>query len=266
MVKVLDLFKLDGKVALVTGGGSGLGEAFAEAMVEAGAAVVVADINLESATQVAKRLSQENPGSQVISLAVDVSDETQVREMVDTTVARLGRLDIVFANAGIAPYTPAVPKTPLEIWNQTLAINLTGVFLTAREAARVMIQQGQGGKIINTASVYGQVGSFSPNHAYTAAKGGVVNLTRDLAVALAPHKINVSAIAPAFVRTNLAGGFLKSDAAQAKPFLDEIIRRTPLGRLAEASEFKGIALYLASAASDYLTGETVAVDGGWLAL
>lgn len=261
-MSVLDLFRLDGKVALVTGAGSGIGRAIAEAMSEAGAAVACADIDASSAEEAAGSL-----GGKAISLQVDVADEMQTKEMVERTVSDLGRLDIAFANAGIGGDIEQVfPEATLENWQRVIDVNLTGVWLTAREAAKAMISGGEGGKIVSTASIYGFVGGFAPSPgAYNAAKGGVVNLTRDLAPTLAPHGINVTAIAPGFFQTNIGGGLLMDlENELTKQFVAEIERRTPLGRMGDVKDLKGTAVFLASPASDYLTGYTIAVDGGWL--
>lgn len=262
-MSVLDLFKLDGKVALVTGAGSGIGRAYARALSEAGAAVACADIDPDAAQETADSLDGE-----VFAVEVDVSKEDQVRRMVEGTVSELGRLDVAFANAGIGGDLEQVfPEATLENWQRVIGVNLTGVWLTAREAARAMIARGEGGKIVATASIYGFVGGFAPSPgAYNAAKGGVVNLVRDLAPTLAPHRINVSGIAPGFFRTNIGGGLLLDlENEMTRQFVAEIERRTPLGRMGDVDDLKGTAVFLASPASDYLTGHTVAVDGGWLA-
>lgn len=260
---VLELFRLDGKAALVTGAGSGIGRACARALSEAGAAVACADLDPVSAEETAASLDGD-----VFAVEADVSDEGQVRRMVEGAVAEFGRLDIAFANAGIGGDIEQVfPEATLENWDDVIGVNLTGAWLTAREASKAMISGGEGGKIVFTASIYGFVGGFAPGSgAYTAAKGAVVNLTRDLAPTLAPHGINVSGIAPGFFRTNIGGGLLVDvENEMTRRFVAEIERRTPLGRLGEVEDLMGTAVFLASAASDYLTGHTVAVDGGWLA-
>lgn len=262
-MSVLDLFRLDGKVALVTGAGSGIGRAYAHALSEAGAAVACADVDHNAAEETATSLD-----SDAFAVEADVSEEDQIRRMVEGTVSELGRLDVAFANAGIGGELEQVfPEATLENWQQVINVNLTGVWLTAREAARAMISQGEGGKIVATASIYGFVGGFAPSPgAYNAAKGGVVNLVRDLAPTLAPHGINISGIAPGFFRTNIGGGLLMDlENEMTRQFVSEIERRTPMGKMGDVEDLKGTAVYLASSASDYLTGHTVAVDGGWLA-
>ncbi|MGB3635924.1 MAG: SDR family oxidoreductase [Rubrobacteraceae bacterium] len=261
-MSVLDMFKLDGKVALVTGAGSGIGRAYAQALSEAGAAVACADIDHNAAEETASSLDGET-----FAVEADVTDEGQVQRMVEGTVAELGGLDAVFANAGIGGDIEQVfPETTLENWNSVIGVNLTGVWLTAREAAKAMIESGGGGKIVATASIYGFVGGFAPGPGpYNAAKGGVVNLVRDLAPTLAPHGINVSGIAPGFFQTNIGGGLLMDlENEMTQQFVAEIERRTPVGRIGDVEDLKGAAVFLASPASDYLTGHTVVVDGGYL--
>ena len=261
-MKVWELFDLSGKVAVVTGAGSGLGRAFAEALAEAGAAVVCADREGDTAVGTAESLNEA--GLKGYAVRTDVTDEESVQRLITDTVSRLGHLDILFANAGIAGGGRPAHETPLAVWDRVIATNLTGVFLCARAAARVMIPRGSG-KIINTASIYGQVGSFSgTSPEYTAAKGGVVNLTRELAIEYAPHGIQVNAIAPGFFDTNifLSGGMTEIQKAER---LEQVRQRAPTKKIGRPEDLKGTAVYLASAASDHVTGHILAVDGGWLA-
>jgi len=269
-MSVLDEFKLNGSVALVTGAASGIGSSFATGLAEAGARVMCADVAEDAAQAFAKSLS--DAGHEAKAVRADVSREGDVRAMVEKTVAAFGKLDIAFANAGIGGTGASLTEMSLEAWQQVIDINLTGVFLTFREAARAMLRnpepQGRGlrGRLIATSSIYGSVGDFAGlAQAYTAAKGGVTNLVRTAAISLAAQRISVNAIAPGFVHTNIGGGLLTHATAETQPFRDELVRRTPLGRLAEPEELAGIAVFLASPASSYLTGTTVAVDGGWLA-
>jgi NAD(P)-dependent dehydrogenase (short-subunit alcohol dehydrogenase family) len=264
MANVLDTFHLDGRIALVTGAGSGLGAAYARGLAEAGADVACVDLRPEAAEATAATI--RTAGRRAIAVRADVSREDDAVAMVRATVDQLGGLDIAFANAGIAEPTRSLLEADLATWRKVIDVDLTGVFLTAREAAKVMVPRGRG-KIISTASIYGFVANFRSGRgrAYAAAKAGVVNLTRSLAIELAPHNIQVNAIAPTFVQTNIGEGILRGESDESRQYLAEIVERTPMHRLGTPDEFKGIAVFLASDASNLMTGTTVPVDGGFLA-
>jgi NAD(P)-dependent dehydrogenase (short-subunit alcohol dehydrogenase family) len=255
---VAQLFDLSDRVALVTGAGSGLGAVFAEALAEAGASVVCVGRRLERVQETAHRL--EGIGCQSLPISADVTDEATVAAMISQTVERFGKLDILVNNAGTAVVGP--PETiSLADWQRVVDVNLTGVFLCAREAAKAMIVAGRGGRIINIASILGAVASESvPAAAYDATKGAVVNLTRDLAVHWAPHNILVNAIGPAYFPSEMTEAFLALPEMRR-----EIERRTPLGRIGRPEELKGAVVFFASDASSYVTGQTLYVDGGWTA-
>jgi NAD(P)-dependent dehydrogenase (short-subunit alcohol dehydrogenase family) len=253
-----EAFTLDGKVALITGAGSGLGIEFAEAVAEAGSDVACADVNLSSAEQTAARV--EKHGRRALAIAVDVSDEKQVATMVAETVATLGRLDVLFNNAGVADANPTpIHQMSSADWHQVIGVDLHGVFYCAREALKVMVEQGSG-KIVNVASMWGTAGSASiiPMPGYTAAKGAVVNLTRELGLEYAPFGVQVNALCPGFYLTKLG-------AYDDPGFIAAITAFTPMGRIADPSEIRGPALFLASAASDFMTGQILIVDGGCMA-
>jgi NAD(P)-dependent dehydrogenase (short-subunit alcohol dehydrogenase family) len=251
------LFDLTGKVALVTGAGSGLGAEFAGVMAEAGADVVCADIDLVSAEVTAGEVGRA--GRAGLAVRCDVSRHDEVVAMVDAATARFGRLDVLFNNAGIAGPPAPVHEFDLEGWHRVIDVDLNGVFYCARETLRVMVGQGSG-KIINIASMWGLAGGSSvfPVPAYNAAKGAVVNLTRELGLEYATRGIQVNALCPGFYRTKL-GPYDDPD------FVAAITAFTPMGRVAEAREIRGPALFLASPASDFMTGQTLVVDGGCLA-
>ena len=252
-------FNLDGKVAVVTGAGGGLGVAFAEAMAEAGADVACAGRSAKGLEETVGKITKI--GRKAIAVVCDVSKEADVVRMVKETVDTFGRLDILFNNAGIAD--PRLSGAPMllheyatEWWNGVLAIDLQGVFYCAREALKVMVRQ-KSGKIINIASIWGLTGSSSimPIPAYCAAKGGVVNLTREIGLEYAPLGINVNVLCPGFYVTDL-GGYDDPN------FVDLITKFTPSGRVAYPNELKGVAIFLASQASDYMYGQMIVTDGG----
>lgn len=249
-------FNLEGKVALITGGANGLGLAFAEAMAVAGADVACADIDTKGLDAAVKKI--EKIGVTAKAIVCDVTKEADVKEMIKETVDAFGRLDILFNNAGIAEEDPKLlHEYTTEEWNRILAVDLQGVFYCAREALKIMVSQ-KSGKIINIASVWGLVGSSGlfPVPAYNAAKGAVVNLTRELGLEYASMGINVNAICPGFYRTALGGG---SDDPE---FVKGVQGFVPMGKMAEPEDLKGTAIYLASEASDYMCGQVVVTDGG----
>jgi NAD(P)-dependent dehydrogenase (short-subunit alcohol dehydrogenase family) len=240
----LSEFRLDGDVAVVTGGASGIGRVVATAFAAVGARVATFDLAAEGED----------------AYRVDVADEAQVTAAFADVVARHGRLDILFNNAGIAIRRPTTDLT-LDDWSKVVAVNMTGVFLCAREAARHMLAAGRGGRIVNTASIMGlSGGGLYPNISYQATKGAVVNMTRALAVEWASQGIRVNAIAPTWVRTPLTRGITESPE-----LVHRIEGMTPMRRLAEPGECVGAVLFLASHASAMVTGHVLAIDGGFLA-
>ncbi|MCC7021618.1 MAG: SDR family oxidoreductase [Thermomicrobiales bacterium] len=231
---------------------------FAEALAEAGAAVVCADRRLDRVQATTRHL--EERGARSLAVETDVTDETAVGAMVDQAVEAFGKLDILVNNAGIAAAGPPEALALAE-WQRVVDVNLTGVFLCAREATRAMIAAGTGGRIINVASILGAVASEpAPAAAYAATKGAVVNLTRGLAVHWASHGILVNAVGPAYFPSEMTAGIFADPAVLA-----EIERRTPLGRVGRPEELKGPVVFLAADASSYVTGQTLYVDGGWTA-
>ena len=252
---VKNIFKLEDKVALVTGGGQGLGQAIAEGFAQFGAAISVVDINLDNAKLVADTIN--SAGGKAIALQCDVANEVQVKSIVEKTIQKLGKIDILAAIAGIGDRNPA-ENMSIEQWDRVIAINLRGVWLFDQEVGRHMIARGQGGSIINMASVAGQVGLTTGNANYSASKGGVIALTRDLAIEWAKFNIRSNAIAPVQFKTPLITKLIEQKPETEKYFLDNI----PLDRLGEVWEIVGAAVFLASEASSMVTGIVLNVDGG----
>ncbi len=246
--------RLEGRVAAITGGALGIGRATALLFAAEGARVAVGDVQVDAAEGVAKEIVQQ--GGRAIAVGVDVGDAAQVQAYVDRAVAELGRLDVMFANAGIAHSAPFLEHAEAQ-WHRVLRVNLTGVFLCCQIAARRMVQQGGGGRIITTASINGFRG-VENLVGYNVAKAGVIELTKTMAVELAQHHITVTAIAPAQIDTRLTRGY--SDDARARR-----VARIPMGRFGAAEEVARAALFLASDDASYVTGHTLAVDGGYLA-
>lgn len=254
---VMKMFDLSGRIAVITGAGNGLGFRIAEAMAEAGADVVCADIDMENNELAAARVTEL--GRKGLSVRCDVTREADVAAVFQQAEKAFGRVDIAFANAGIADKLPQpLHDYPTENWNAVLAVNLQGVFYTDREALKIMVRQGSG-KLINVASMWGLAGasSVAPIPAYNAAKGAVVNLTRELALEYATKNIQVNAICPGFFQTRLA--------ESNSNFISAANAFTPMARIADASEIKGTALYLASEASSFTTGLMLVTDGGCMA-
>jgi 2-dehydro-3-deoxy-D-gluconate 5-dehydrogenase len=252
---ILDKFKLDGKVALVTGAASGLGEAIAIALAEAGADVAV---HCRTAGQAADTCrSVEHRGRRALEVNGDMADKMAPKRIVDEAVAHFGRVDILINNAGTIRRTPAVDFSE-EDWSLVLEVNLSSVFRLSQAAAKVMIDHG-GGKIVNIASLLSFQGGITVP-AYTASKSGVAGLTKAFANEWAKHNITVNAIAPGYMETNNTTA-LRADETRNR----QIMERIPAGRWGDPADLAGAAVFLSSAASDYMQGHVMVVDGGWMA-
>jgi len=249
--------QVTGQVAMVTGSGSGIGEAIALALAHAGANVVTTELpdRLDRAERVSRQI--EEMGRRSLALPLDVTDVPTIGDTVATAVRELGCLDIMVNNAGIQIARPALEVSEQD-WDRVVDVNLRGVFFSAQAAGRVMVPR-RSGRIINIASQNGVIGYFN-RAAYCAAKAGVVNLTRVLAIEWAPHNVLVNAVAPTFVRTPMGERTLSDPATR-----DDILSRIPLGRIAEPEDIVGAVVYLASPAAAMVTGHTLLVDGGWTA-
>lgn len=254
---VLDRFRLDGDVVLITGAASGIGKGYAEACADVGADLALADVDAEGLEAVAADLEADTE-----TMDVDVSDPEQVAATVQETKAAFGGLDVVFANAGIGRLSLPLDRYPLEEWDDVMDVNLDGVFYTVREAAAAM---EEGGSIVTTASILGSVASDWPGvAAYVASKGGVVQLTKQAAADLGDQGIRVNAIAPGWTHTDIGGGAFRKDSG-LEDMHEAMAEETLLGRLGEPEDLQGIAVFLASDASAYCTGSVFTVDGGWTA-
>lgn len=249
---ILDRFSLTGKTALVTGAGQGIGQAYAMALAEAGAHVAIVDINPQTAAAVASDV--QALGVRSLALTVDVRDSAQVDAMVERVVSEWGRLDIGVNNAGIGSWAAGEEMSD-EQWRSVIAINLDAVFYCCRAEGRVMLAQGYG-KIINTASMSARIVNRPQKQvSYNASKAGVVHLTHSLATEWAARGVRVNCISPGYTRTSLVD--------QVADLVPGWVADTPMGRMAETSDLQGALVYLASPASDFVTGHELVVDGGF---
>ena len=249
-----NLFDLGGKTAIVTGGGSGIGRQMAQGLAEAGANLVLCARKAERCEQAAAELEQI--GVRALGLGCDVRDAEQVQAVVNSAVEELGGVDVLVNNAGTV-WGATPEEMPLEGWQKVVDVNLTGVFLFAQAAGRVMIERG-GGAIVNIASVAGLQGGppeIMNTVVYSASKGGVIAFTRDLACKWAQHGIRVNAIAPGWFPSDMSGYVIERHGERLKEHI-------PLGRFGGPRDLQGAVVFLASEASAYVTGHTLVVDGG----
>ncbi len=251
---VKDLFSLAGKTAIVTGGGRGLGEQIAIGFAEAGANVVVCSRKLAACEEVSQKLKEHGVNS--MALKCDITNPQDVKNVVNQTMEKFGSIDILVNNSGASWGAPA-EEMPLEAWQKVINVNVTGTFLMSQTAGKVMLEQGSG-KIINIASVAGLKGS-NPKYmnaiGYNSSKGAVITFTKDLAAKWGPRGIYVNAIAPGFFPTKMSKVLLEQGG-------NGILEGTPLRKFGSDTDLKGVAVFLAAPASDYITGDVIVVDGG----
>ena len=250
--------RLEGRIAVITGGASGMGQASALRFLDEGASVVIGDLNEENGAKTMALIEERGQAARAAFVSGDVALEADCEALIGRAVERFGGLDCMFNNAGIGGAFGPITETTVEEWDFTLAVLLRGVFLGLKHAARIMQAQGRGGVILNTASIAGLGGGAGP-HAYSAAKAAVANLTRAVAPELAEHAIRVNAIAPGAIRTPL----FHSGRAEKMETLARA--KTPWPRLGEGSDIAGTAVFLASGDGEYITGQILVVDGGALA-
>jgi gluconate 5-dehydrogenase len=256
-----DMFDLSNKVAIVTGGGRGIGKFMATGLAEAGSNLVIASRKVDNCKDAAKEL--EALGVKVLALKLDMASKEDIENLVEATLNEFGRIDILVNNAGVTWGAPTLDY-PLEQWEKIFDVNVKGVWILSQRVANIMKDNG-GGKIINVSSVFGARGSTEEAHpavAYNASKGAINLLTMNLAVKLARYNIHVNAIAPGFFRTDMMRYVFKPEM---KPVLDTLLGQIPLARAGEEDDLKSLAVFLASQASNYITGAIIPIDGGLLA-
>lgn len=248
---------LTGKIALVTGGSAGIGLSVAESLCQAGASVAIVGRRKDALEDAKRHIAKRYPNAEIFAVSADASKVEDIRKMVNQVIQRFGRIDILVNNAGTNVLNEAFDVTEAE-WDRIMNVNVKGLFFCCQEVGKHMAKQG-GGKVINMASQMGLVGLYK-RAAYCTSKGGVVQLTKVLGIEWAPYNIQVNAIAPTFVKTPLTRPMLEN-----KEFYEEVIRRIPMGKLAQPEDVAGAVLYLASDLSNFVTGHTLPVDGGWVA-
>ncbi len=255
---ILERFALNGKVALVTGAGQGIGRGYAHALGEAGAAVAVVDISADHAREVAEELGRK--GIDAIPVTADVTSRHEVQQMVDAVVKKWGKLTVGVNNAGIGQWIDAEAITD-EVWEKVMRLNLDAVLFCAQAEMKVMKKAGYG-KIINTASMSAHIVNTPQNQTpYNVSKAGVIHMTRSLAAEWVGHGIRVNSISPGYTRTSLVDNLVATP--EGKKMLETWLPLIPMHRMAEVSDLQGAVVYLASEASDYMTGSDLVVDGGY---
>jgi gluconate 5-dehydrogenase len=256
-MNVREMFDLNGKVAIVTGGGRGIGLKMAEGLAEVGATIVLCSRKVENCQKAAQDIAKL--GVKTLAMACDVKSPASIQAVVDKTLEKFGRLDILVNNSGVT-WGGAVEEYSLEGWEKVMDTNMTGAFLFSQMAGRVMIRQ-KNGSIINIASVMGVIGiqEGADAIAYSASKGALITFTKDLAAKWAKHNIRVNAIAPGWFPTDMTKWVFEHHSKKILSFV-------PMGRFGQPEELKGAVVYLASDASKYVTGIVLPVDGGQLAI
>lgn len=261
-MNVNEMFSLKGKVAIVTGGGRGIGEFISAGLAEAGANLVIASRKVENCEEVGKKLAEAN-GIKYLAVKCDLGSKDDIEKLVDAAMKEFGRVDILVNNAGVTWGAPTL-EFPLDGWDKIFNVNVRGVWILTQKVANIMKAQG-GGKIINISSIFGSRGSLEIAHpavAYNSSKAAIEILTKNLAVKLADHKIYVNCIAPGFFHTDMMGYVFKPGMEN---MLNAMLSVIPLKKAGEIDDIKGLAVFLASKASDFMTGAVLPLDGGMAA-
>ena len=254
-MNTLDLFRLEGRTAIVTGGGRGLGRHMAEALSDAGANVVLCARKLEPLEEVREEI--EARGRSALALELDVTEGESVERVVAEAERAFGSVDVLVNNSGATWGAPPTEMPP-EKFDRVIAVNVRGTFLMSQAAGRRMIERGSGGTIVNVASIAGLVGGnpdYMQTVGYNSSKGAVISMTRDLATSWARHGITVNAVAPGWFPTRMSGGLIER-------YEERMLADIPLGRFGNPEDLKGVVVFLASPAAAYVTGQTIVVDGG----
>lgn len=257
-MNVMDQFRLTGNVSIITGAAAGLGKAMAKALAQAGSNVVIVDLNLEKAKETAAEIEKE--GVKALAIQADVTNSVQIDTVVTETLNIFGKIDSLFNNAGITLHKN-VENVTIDEWNKVMDVNLTSVFLMSQAVGKVMIQQKRG-TIINTSSMSGVIVNTPQNQlSYNTSKAGVIMLTKSLAMEWVGHNIRVNTIAPGYMKTEMTAPFF----VEAGPMVKKWMEMIPMNRPGNPEELAGIAVYLASEASSYVTGSVFTIDGGYCA-
>ncbi len=261
-MKVKDMFDLSGKVAIITGGGRGIGEFIAEGLAEAGANLVIASRKVEACEETGKKLAAAN-GIKYLAVKCDLAKEDDIKNLVDAAMKEFGKIDILINNSGVTWGAPTLDY-PIDAWDKVFNVNVRGVWILTQKVANIMKTAG-GGKIVNVSSIFGSRGSLEIAHpavAYNSSKAAIEVLTKNLAVKLADHKITVNCIAPGFFHTDMMGYVFKPGMEN---MLNAMLSVIPLHKAGEVEDIKGLAVFLSSKASDFMTGAVIPLDGGMAA-
>lgn len=258
---ILDRLSLSGRACVVTGAGSGIGRALAHAVADAGGAVALVDVNEDNTRAIEQEIVQRNPGASTLVLVADVTDKSAVEDSMQAVAKEFGGLDVAYNNVGVAQWMDAL-EMPYEDFQRMFRINVDSVFLGAVAQAHIM-KKKRYGKIINTASISGYIANHPQSQAhYNASKSAVLGLTRSLAVEWVEHGVRVNSISPTYTKTKLVENFLETPEGQA--VYPTWMAMTPMKAMADPTDIQGAAVFLGSAASDFLTGTDIVIDGGYL--